>query len=153
MKTHKNPSLREGPKPFVKASSGATQSLSKEPSPPTCPPKLALEGKKWFVEYQVDKPNLLISQTRMDQCVYIFRCSNTVVQVKVIAFSFFYVFFQLYSISHLTEKKNCGYLMKGLLPEYHFLFNPFASIGRTSTSKGKVKVKVKDICLNISFLT
>ena len=27
--------------------------------------------------------------------------------------------------------------------------NPFASIGRTGTSK----VKVKDICLNISFLT
>ena len=29
--------------------------------------------------------------------------------------------------------------------------NPFASIVRTSTSKGKVKVR--DICLNISFLT
>ena len=29
--------------------------------------------------------------------------------------------------------------------------NPFASFGRTDTSKGKVKVK--DICLNISFLT
>ena len=29
--------------------------------------------------------------------------------------------------------------------------NPFASIGRYLTSKGKVKVKV--ICLNISFLT
>ena len=31
------------------------------------------------------------------------------------------------------------------------LFNPFASIGRTGTSKGKVKVMV--ICLNISFMT
>ena len=31
--------------------------------------------------------------------------------------------------------------------------NPLASIGRTGTSKGKVKVKVRDICLNISFLT
>ena len=30
-------------------------------------------------------------------------------------------------------------------------FNPFASIERTGTSKGKVKVRV--ICLNISFLT
>ena len=29
--------------------------------------------------------------------------------------------------------------------------NPFASIGRTGASKGKVKVR--DICLNISFLT
>ena len=29
--------------------------------------------------------------------------------------------------------------------------NPFASIGHTGTSK--VKVKVRDICLNISFLT
>ena len=32
-----------------------------------------------------------------------------------------------------------------------FFFNPFASIGRTGTSKGKVKVMV--ICLNISFMT
>ena len=31
------------------------------------------------------------------------------------------------------------------------LFNPFASIGHTGTSKGKVKVS--DICLNNSFLT
>ena len=30
-------------------------------------------------------------------------------------------------------------------------FNPFVSIGRTGTSK--CKVKVRDICLNISFLT
>ena len=30
-------------------------------------------------------------------------------------------------------------------------FNPFVSIGRTGSSKGKVKVR--DICLNISFLT
>ena len=29
--------------------------------------------------------------------------------------------------------------------------NPFASIGRTAMSKGKIKVR--DICLNISFLT
>ena len=31
------------------------------------------------------------------------------------------------------------------------IFNPFVSIGRYLTSKGKVKVR--DICLNISFLT
>ena len=34
---------------------------------------------------------------------------------------------------------------------YFYLFNPFAFIGRYLTSKGKVKVR--DIYLNISFLT
>ena len=38
--------------------------------------------------------------------------------------------------------------IKGKVKQLH---NPFASIGCTGTSKGKVKVR--DICLNISFLT
>ena len=41
--------------------------------------------------------------------------------------------------------------MKRFVPIKKRKINPFASIGRTGTSKGKVKVR--DICLNISFLT
>ena len=43
-KTHKNPALREGPKPFAKG--GSAKSVA--PSAPTVkPPRLVLEGKKW----------------------------------------------------------------------------------------------------------
>ena len=42
--------------------------------------------------------------------------------------------------SPLSKQENC-----------YMTINPFASIGRTGTSKGKVKVR--DTCLNISFLT
>lgn len=45
-KTHKNPGLREGPKPFIK--SGTPQ--AKGPVAPVAkPPRMQLEGKKWWV--------------------------------------------------------------------------------------------------------
>lgn len=82
MKTHKNPNLREGPKPFVKQSSPGTRaSPARDPFSGT--PRMALQGKKWFVEYQKDNQNMVISDAKMDQSVYIFRCLNTVVQIKV----------------------------------------------------------------------
>lgn len=123
MKTHKNPSLREGPKPFVKQSSpSATQAPAKEP--PTRPPKLVLEGKKWFVEYQQDKPNLIISQTRMDQCVYIYRCENTVVQVKGKVNSVILdsckkssvVFDNLVSSAEVVNCQSCQVQVMGVMP-------------------------------------
>lgn len=79
MKTHKNPSLREGPKPFVK--SGTPQ--AKAPAAPVAkPPRMQLEGKKWFVEYQKDNKNIQLTQTSMEHCVYIYKCENSVIQVK-----------------------------------------------------------------------
>lgn len=80
MKTHKNPSLREGPKPFVKQSS-PDKSVATVKDPFAGTPKLALQGKKWFVEYQKDNHNIKID-AEMNQSVYIFRCRNTVVQIK-----------------------------------------------------------------------
>ncbi|XP_066977685.1 adenylyl cyclase-associated protein 1 isoform X3 [Macrobrachium rosenbergii] len=124
MKTHKNPSLREGPKPFVKASSGAPTTVTKEASPPARPPKIALEGKKWYVEYQQDKPNLLISQTRMDQCVYIYRCVNTVVQIKGKVNSVILdsckkssvVFDNLVSSAEVVNCQSCQVQVMGVMP-------------------------------------
>ncbi|XP_071546629.1 adenylyl cyclase-associated protein 1 isoform X2 [Panulirus ornatus] len=81
MKTHKNPSLREGPKPFVKQSSPLSR-VSPARDGPTGRPRVVLEGKKWFVEYQNDKPDIIIKEAKMDQSVYIFRCQNTIVQIK-----------------------------------------------------------------------
>ncbi|CAF4929079.1 unnamed protein product, partial [Rotaria magnacalcarata] len=38
------------------------------------PPKLALEGNKWVVEYQTGKHDLRITETNMRHCIYIFKC-------------------------------------------------------------------------------
>lgn len=83
MQTHKNPTLRDGPKPFVKQSSPAAQSTpAKANAGPVREPRLENEGRKWFVEYQKNNKNIVIDDTSMDQTVYIFKCEGTVVQVK-----------------------------------------------------------------------
>ena len=35
-----------------------------------------------FVEYQKDNSNISITQTSMEHCVYIYKCENSVIQVK-----------------------------------------------------------------------
>ena len=45
------------------------------------PPKLALEGKKWIVEYHSDRPDLKITETNMRHTIYIFKCLNSTITV------------------------------------------------------------------------
>ncbi|XP_021568333.1 adenylyl cyclase-associated protein 2 isoform X3 [Carlito syrichta] len=83
-KTYKNPSLR--------AQGGQTQSPTKSHTPsPTSPkshspqkhvPVLDLEGKKWRVEYQEDRNDLVISETELKQVAYIFKCEKSTLQIK-----------------------------------------------------------------------
>ncbi|XP_024619667.1 adenylyl cyclase-associated protein 2 isoform X3 [Neophocaena asiaeorientalis asiaeorientalis] len=83
-KTYKNPSLR--------AHGGQTPSPTKShtpgpKSPQSHPPKkhapvLELEGKKWRVEYQEDRNDLVISETELRQVAYIFKCSKSTLQIK-----------------------------------------------------------------------
>ncbi|KAB1261420.1 Adenylyl cyclase-associated protein 2 [Camelus dromedarius] len=83
-KTYKNPSLRtqggQTPSP--------TKSHSPSPkSPQSHPPKkhapvLELEGKKWRVEYQEGRNDLVISETELRQVAYIFKCSKSTLQMK-----------------------------------------------------------------------
>lgn len=84
MKTHKNPALRETP--TAKPTPSAKPSIGAKPQPqkaaPAHPPKCALEGKKWVVEYQKDNRNLVISETEMKQTVYIYKCENCTIQIK-----------------------------------------------------------------------
>uniref|UniRef100_A0A2I3TEM3 C-CAP/cofactor C-like domain-containing protein n=1 Tax=Pan troglodytes TaxID=9598 RepID=A0A2I3TEM3_PANTR len=75
MKTHKNPTLkaqsgpvRGGPKPFS------------APKPQTT--VLELEGKKWRVENQENVSNLVIDDTELKQAAYIYKCVNTMLQIK-----------------------------------------------------------------------
>lgn len=83
MQTHKNPTLRAAntvpavEKPNVGPKPGASPAVA-----PARPPRMELDGKKWVVEYQKNQPGLVISQTGMNQTVYIFKCEGTTVQVK-----------------------------------------------------------------------
>ena len=49
MKTHKNPALRQGPKPFAPSPKASPVAAPKKAAAPSRPPKFALEGKKWIV--------------------------------------------------------------------------------------------------------
>jgi len=57
----------------------ATKSEAKEVSRP---PKLALEGNKWAVEYQAGNKNIVIAETEPKHTVYIYKCKDSVVQIK-----------------------------------------------------------------------
>ncbi|XP_018560726.1 LOW QUALITY PROTEIN: adenylyl cyclase-associated protein 1 [Lates calcarifer] len=85
-KTHKNPALRgqgaqvrTGPKPFC--SSAPKPAASATPTR-TLPPVLELEGKKWKVENQEGREDLVISDTELKQVVYAFKCNKSTLQVK-----------------------------------------------------------------------
>ncbi|XP_071355328.1 adenylyl cyclase-associated protein 1 [Trachinotus anak] len=85
-KTHKNPNLRAqgasvrtGPKPF---SSSAPRPAASATPTRTLPPVLELDGKKWKVENQEDKQDLVISDTELKQVVYGFKCNKSTLQVK-----------------------------------------------------------------------
>uniref|UniRef100_A0A5F9D7E6 Adenylyl cyclase-associated protein n=1 Tax=Oryctolagus cuniculus TaxID=9986 RepID=A0A5F9D7E6_RABIT len=82
-KTYKNPSLR---------AQGQTKSPTKSHTPsPTSPrslpaqkhaPVFELEGKKWRVEYQEDRNDLMIPETELKQVAYIFKCNKSTLQMK-----------------------------------------------------------------------
>jgi adenylyl cyclase-associated protein len=46
------------------------------------PPKFALEGNKWLVEHQSQNRELVISDTEAKQTVYIYKCSQSTIQIK-----------------------------------------------------------------------
>ncbi|XP_066480883.1 adenylyl cyclase-associated protein 2 isoform X2 [Tiliqua scincoides] len=83
-KTHKNPSLRAQGVPVRSPTKSHTPSPT---TPKTSPqqshcPMLELEGKKWRVEYQEDKNDLLITDTELKQVAYIFKCNKSTLQMK-----------------------------------------------------------------------
>ncbi|GAM18318.1 hypothetical protein SAMD00019534_014930 [Acytostelium subglobosum LB1] len=46
------------------------------------PPKFALESNKWCVEFQVGNKNIVIGETDSRQTVYIYQCTDSVIQIK-----------------------------------------------------------------------
>jgi len=84
MQTHKNPNLRAGSVVPAKDTSSTTSSApAKTTNKFTAgPPKIALEGNKWVVEYQVNNQSIVIDQTELKQTVYIYRCKGSTIQIK-----------------------------------------------------------------------
>lgn len=97
LKLHKNPQLREQPveKPIKSAVSRVEEvclyrldllfqpASSTKPSAATPgPPKLALEGNKWIVEYYSHRSDLKISETSMRHTIYIYKCSDCTITVQ-----------------------------------------------------------------------
>uniref|UniRef100_A0A8C3H9U8 Adenylyl cyclase-associated protein n=1 Tax=Chrysemys picta bellii TaxID=8478 RepID=A0A8C3H9U8_CHRPI len=83
-KTHKNPNLRaQGPPVRSPTKSHTPSPTSPKNSPQQIhSPLLELEGKKWRVEYQEDKNDLVITDTELKQVAYIFKCNKSTLQMK-----------------------------------------------------------------------
>jgi len=79
-KTHKNPALRgDG---LVKAKENGVAAASQQNGKQTTkPPRLELDGKRWYVEYQKNNDCVVIGETEPNQSVYLFKCENSTVQV------------------------------------------------------------------------
>ncbi|TGZ82887.1 hypothetical protein EX30DRAFT_316737 [Ascodesmis nigricans] len=89
--THKNPDLRGSSMvPARPSSSGSLR--AKSPAPPhknkpahltkKKPPKTELDGNKWVIEHYENEHNIVISETEINQSIFIFRCKNATIQVK-----------------------------------------------------------------------
>uniref|UniRef100_A0A8C0KJF0 Cyclase associated actin cytoskeleton regulatory protein 2 n=1 Tax=Canis lupus dingo TaxID=286419 RepID=A0A8C0KJF0_CANLU len=83
-KTHKNPSLRapggQTPSPTKSHTPGSRAPQSHPPQKHA--PVLELEGKKWRVEYQEGRNDLVIAETELKQVAYIFKCNKSTLQMK-----------------------------------------------------------------------
>ncbi|KAK9887884.1 hypothetical protein WA026_000188 [Henosepilachna vigintioctopunctata] len=82
MQTHKNPALRQGPAPFKPVSTKPTYGNISAPTVVEKPPSFTRDGKKWLIEYQKGKHDLLVDGVEMNNVVYMFRCTDSTVTVK-----------------------------------------------------------------------
>jgi len=85
--THKNPALRANS--VVPSSPGSAAALKKpvRPSKPQAlagkkPPKFALEGNKWTIEYQENERSLIVEGVELSHAVNIYGCKNCTVVIK-----------------------------------------------------------------------
>ncbi|CAG9818475.1 unnamed protein product, partial [Phaedon cochleariae] len=81
MQTHKNPTLRQGPAPFKPA---PTTGAGRGTAAPVVdrPPVFTRDGKKWLIEHQKGRQDLVVEGAEMNNVVYLFKCENTTVTVK-----------------------------------------------------------------------
>ncbi|CAF3991325.1 unnamed protein product [Adineta steineri] len=84
LKLHKNPQLREQStnQSVEKSNKSHTTTSNTSSTLTTGPPKLALEGNKWVVEYHSGRSDLKITDTNMKQTIYVYKCSNSTITVQ-----------------------------------------------------------------------
>ncbi|XP_030753410.1 adenylyl cyclase-associated protein 2 [Sitophilus oryzae] len=82
MQTHKNTALRQGPAPFKPPVASKPVFGGAQAAPADKAPVFSHEGKKWLIEYQKNRQDLVVDNAEMNNVVYLFKCENTTVQVK-----------------------------------------------------------------------
>lgn len=81
--THKNPALRAGSTvPTETKAKGTPAGPAAKAPAKVLPPKLELQGNKWVVENFRNDQNVVITETEPRQVVYVYKCENSVIQVK-----------------------------------------------------------------------
>jgi len=114
MQTHKNPALKAtgtsasniSPRPFKKF----TPPTSKAAAPVAKPAVMELQNKKWVVEYQDGNSNLVIEDAKSEQTVYMYKCTNSVLQIKG----------KINSVT-LDNCKKCGVVFEDLISTCEFV--------------------------------
>lgn len=99
MQTHKNPTLRTGPAPFVTPNHASNGNIIPA-APVKKSPVFNKDGKKWiivscflihnyykyeidyFQEYHENNPSLVVDNTEMNNVIYVFKCVNSTLTVK-----------------------------------------------------------------------
>ena len=137
LKVHKNPNLKEQPidraakspvspdrltSPSLNPCSIQMVPATSAASKSSAPPKLALEGNKWIVEYHSNRPDLKISETNMRQTIYVYKCSNSTLTIEgkvnsIVLDQCNKVGLQFTSVVSLVEFINCR-AMKAQVLEY-----------------------------------
>lgn len=82
MQTHKNPTLRTGPAPFIPPQSVTVSGVTVPPVKADKAPSFHRDGKKWLIEYQKGNHNLVVENAEMNNVVYLYKCTDSTVTVK-----------------------------------------------------------------------
>lgn len=80
--THKNPALRAGAVVPAGAVAPKAAPAAAKKTEVKKPPVLELQGKKWDCSYQDGNKGIIIETEGANQTIYIFKCTNSVIQVK-----------------------------------------------------------------------
>lgn len=116
MKTHKNPALKQvsalSPRPYSPPQfKKFTAPGGAKPAPAKKPPMFELvQSKKWIVENQEGNQNMVIDNCEVNQTVYMYKCNNSVLQVKG----------KVNSIT-LDSCKKCGIVFEDLIGTCEFV--------------------------------
>lgn len=75
-------SYNKDSQPVVVPKTSTASAPKKATQAPSRPPKFELEGAKWVIEFQVGNRDLVIENPEVRHTVYIYKCENSVVQIK-----------------------------------------------------------------------